>query len=173
MSEKERSPKPSDTRSDTQPGIVEVIERAAPRLILQDLGMLSHYNSLPSQEGAGLMTTLDLAIRSNLVMVQAAMCGDSESLWDQKPERIIRVSDLIAHYAEYMNEESGEIQSGPMLTLIGPDGIFHTMSQFAFRALQSIAYLQGRPPWVPPIMIRAVRVNSRNKRQFQSILLVE
>lgn len=135
--------------------------------------MLSHYSSLPSSEGAGLMTTLDLGVRANVIAVQNALHGESESLWDQKPERIIRVADLIAHYTSYVSEETGEEHSGPMLTLLGPDGVFHTGSQYAFRALQDIAFLAGRPPWIPPIVIRAVRVTSRNKRQFQSLILVE
>lgn len=173
MSAKQPSRKPSATPSDTVPSIVEVVQQSRPTTTLTDLGMLSHYSSLPSAEGAGLMTTLDLAVRANVILVQNALHGESESLWDQKPERIIRVADLIAHYTSYVSEETGEEQSGPMLTLLGPDGVFHTGSQYAFRSLQDIAFLQGRPPWIPPIMIRAVRITSRNKRQFQSIVLVE
>jgi Phage Single-stranded DNA-binding protein len=137
------------------------------------IGMLSHYSALPSQEGAGIMTTLDLSLRDGVVMVQQALAGESESLWDQRPDRVIRVTDLIAHYAERIDEETGETISGPMLTLIGPDGVYHTGSQFAFRALQSIAILAGPAPWNPAIKIRPVRVRSRNKREFQSLLLVE
>ncbi len=140
---------------------------------ITDLGILSHYSALPQSEGAGIMTTLDLTERQNVIALNHALNGDSESLWDQKPDRIIRVTDLVAHYGERMNEETGEMQCGPMLTLIGPDGIYHTGSQYAFRALQLIALLDGRPPWYPPKAIRAVRNTSRNKRQYQSIVLAE
>lgn len=173
MSVKQPSRKPSDSPSDTVPSIVGSVQQSRPATTLTDMGMLSHYSALPNAEGAGLMTTLDLGVRANVVLVQNALHGESESLWDQKPERIIRVADLIAHYTSYVSEETGEEQSGPMLTLLGPDGVFHTGSQYAFRSLQDIAFLQGRPPWIPPIMIRAVRVKSRNKREFQSLVLVE
>ena len=140
---------------------------------MTDLGILQHYSALPSQEGAGLMTTLDLSQRANIVLVQNALADESLSLWDCRPDDVIQVSDLIAHYAERTDEETGETTRGPMLTLVGPECTYHTGSQFAFRALQSIAVLVGRPPWRPPIRIRAVRVRSRNKREFQSIVLAE
>lgn len=140
---------------------------------MSDIGLLSHYSALPHAEGAGLMTTLDLTQRANVLIVQEALAGGGESLWDLPPDKIIRVSDLIAHYTTSTDEETGEERSGPMLTLIGPDGTFHTGSEFAFRNLQSIALLTGRPPWNPPVAIRAKRQRSRNKREYQSILLAE
>lgn len=162
---------PSATHSDSVPTASQPTTLPSVLTNTHDIGLLSHYSALPHAEGAGLMTTLDLSLRANVLIVQQALAGESESLWDCKPERIIRVSDLIAHYTEAVDEETGGTRSGPMLTLIGPDGVFHTGSQFAFRALQTIALLTGRPPWNPPVAIRAQRCTSRNKKQYQSILL--
>lgn len=119
------------------------------------------------------MTTLDLSERKNVLAVQAALAGDSDSLWDAEPDQIILVSDLIAHFAERTDDETGETTAGPMLTLIGPDSVWHTGSQYAFRCLQSIAYLTGRPPWNPPIAVYARRKRSRNKREYQTLILAE
>ena len=145
----------------------------AERPAMSDLGILSHYSALPHSEGAGMMTTLDLTQRANIIALNHALNGESESLWDLPPDQVIRVTDLIAHYGERTNEDTGELVKGPMLTLLGPDGIYHTGSQYAFRALQMIALTDGRPPWHPPKAIRAVRNRSRNKRNYQSIILVE
>lgn len=135
--------------------------------------MLQSYAALPHSEDAGILTTLDLTQRSNVVLLQNALAGDSVSLWDVQPDRIIRVNDMVAHYSHYISEETGEEVSGPMLTLIGPDGIYHTGSEYAFRGMQMIAYAHGRPPWRPPVSIRAIRCRSRKQREYQSIILVE
>lgn len=160
------SPPPVDV-----PSIIEVPAGLAPSTT--DLGILSHYSALPALEGAGVMTTLDLRQPANIVRLQHALAGSSDSLWDLSPDRVLGITDLAAHYASAVDEETGEIRSGPMIALIGPDGVYHTGSQFVFRALQLIAMLKGRPPWQPPIRMRAVRVRSRNKREFQSIVLAE
>jgi hypothetical protein len=156
----------------------EPVARAAPDCngpapAMNDYGMLAHWSALPQSEAGGIMTTLDLTKRANVITLQNAVAGESTSLWDCEPSAVILVSHLVAHYATRFSEETGEEQSGPMLTLIGPDGIFHTGSQYAFRALQLCAPLCGRPPWHPPIKLRPVRCKSRNDRQYQSIVLVE
>lgn len=145
----------------------------APALRMNDYGILAHYSALPHSEEAGIVTSLDLSQRVNALALQNAIAGESKSLWDCKPGEVIEVSDIIAHYATRRDEETGEETSGPMLTLLGPSGIFHTMSQYAFRALQLCAPLCGRPPWNPPIKLRPVRCRSRNNREFQSLVLAE
>lgn len=119
------------------------------------------------------MTTLDLSDRHNVLAVQKALAGDSESLWMLEKDRVIRVSDLIAFYAEQEDEETGQVQGKAMLALLGPDGTFHTGSKFAFRDMQRIAYLHGRPPWRPPVLLMPIRVTGRNGHTRQSILLAE
>ena len=138
-----------------------------------NLGLFAHYSALPAAEGAGLITTIDMSGPRAVVMLQNILAGGGESLWDQPPERIIHVVNATAHFATATDDETGEVRSGPMITLSGPDGNFHTMSQYAFRALQLIAILRGAPPWHPPIAVQAVRLRSRNKRDYQSVLLVE
>lgn len=165
--------KRSATHLDTQLVPSEQPQPTRPPALLVELGCLAHYSDGPMSEDAGIITTLDLRDPPAQLQLQAALAGDSESLWDQKPERVIRVEHVIRHYAEAQDEETGEIRAGPMLTLIGPDGTFHTMSKYAFRAFQLIAHLRGAPPWRPTIAIRSVKPTSRNKRQYQSVLLAE
>lgn len=167
------SRKPSDTQSSLQPIVCHAPEQTVTVAGPPQLGILAHYSALPAVEGAGVMTTLDLTRRENLITVQNALSGKSESLWDIDPQMVIHVQHVIAHYAERVDEETGEETSGPMLTLIGPDGNYHTGSKYAFRALQAIACLCGPAPWNPPIALRAVRQRSRNKREYQSLILVE
>lgn len=158
------------------PSIVESVANAAPirpPALMVQLGVLAHYSDGPMTEDDGIITTLDLRDAAAQVALQQALAGYSESLWDCKPERIVRVEHVVRHFAEAQDEETGDIRSGPMLTLIGPDGVFHTMSKYAFRSFQLIAHLRGAPPWLPPIMIRAFKPTSRNKRQYQSVQLVE
>lgn len=141
---------------------------AAPKL-----GLLAHYSSLPAVEGAGIMTTLDVTTSAGQQALSVAVLGESASLWDLPAGAVVVIQHIVAHFATAVDGETGEVRSGPMLTLIGPEGCYHTGSQFAFRALQLIAMLRGAPPWHPPIRVRPVRVRSRNKRDFQSIVLAE
>jgi hypothetical protein len=135
--------------------------------------ILSSYSHLPHAEDAGVQATLDLTDPRNRVLVHAAVAGESASLWDlcaYGPAEI-DVQHLIAHYAEYESEETpGEIRKGPMLTMIGPGGIYHTGSVFAFRALQLAAQLGDVPPWDPPMRFQARRASSRNRRQYQTLI---
>lgn len=164
---------PTSTDCEVIPAVPAVIEPARPPALLVQLGVLAHYSDGPMSEDGGIITTLDLRDQSAQLQLQHALSGDSESLWDLKPERILRAEHVIRHYAEALDEETGEIRGAPMLTLVGPDGVFHTMSKYAFRSFQLIAHLRGAPPWRPPIMIRASKPTSRNKRQYQSVQLVE
>lgn len=169
-------PATDSQQSSDLPSIVDAAVNATPirpPALAVQLGVLAHYSDGPMTDDAGIITTLDLRDPMAQVELQQALAGDSESLWDVKPDHIIRVEHVVRHYAEAQDEETGEIRSGPMLTLIGPDGVYHTMSKYAFRSFQLIAHLRGAPPWRPPIMIRAVKPTSRNKRQYQSVQLVE
>lgn len=139
----------------------------------QTYGILSHYSTLPHKEGAPVVSTLDLRTEANRLLVHKAVAGESVSLWDlcAKGPLEIEVADIIAHYTEYESEESpGEIRSGPMLTLIGPSGIFHTGSQFAFRALQLCAQLGDPAPWEPAMRFLVQRQLSRAKRDYQTLI---
>jgi len=138
------------------------------------VSLLDHYSSLPHTESSPILSTLDLTIPANQLRVQHAIAGGSVSLWDVVEAGAIEVTDLVAHYTEAVLEETGELKAGPMLTLLGPDGVWHTGSEFAYRALQTVCKLTRRlPPFDPPLKLRPVRLTSRARRQYQSLLLVE
>lgn len=158
---------PPDLRPDTE--IVPV--EATPLSLGADLGLLAHWSALPAAPNHGIMTTLDIGDPEQAARVVNALNDASESTWDVESGQVIRVSDLIAHYNESIDPQTGELRAGPMLTLLGPDGTWHTGSQFAFRALQRIALVKGRPPWDPPVRLIPVRPRSRNARNFQSFVL--
>lgn len=151
----------------------DTVPVVAPRRLGPDIGMLSHYSELPHVEGMAVMTTLDMSDPVNGLRAQQILASESESLWDMPSDRVILVSELIAHYAESVDPETGEETRKAMLTMVGPGGIFHTSSKYAFRDLQHIAMLYRMPPWYPPIAIRAERRKSNSKRSYQSIILVE
>jgi hypothetical protein len=135
--------------------------------------ILSHWSSLPHEEGQVIVSTLNMVDPRNRILIQQAIAGESESLWDvcAKGPAEIEVQDIIAHYTEYESEETpGELRRGPMLTLIGPSGRWHTGSEYAFRALQVCALLGDLPPWEPPMRFRVQRALSRNKRDYQTLL---
>lgn len=117
------------------------------------------------------MTTLDLSNPDGPIMLQNILAGGGTSLWDLPADTIVRVEHVTAHGALVTDEATGEVTEKALITLSGPDGIFHTGSMYAFRALQLIGMLRGAPPWQPPVAIKAIRVPSRNKRDFQSVLL--
>lgn len=135
------------------------------------LGLLSHWSALPHQEGAGIVTTLDITRPAVAVELQNILCGETESLWDMSPDDLLAITDFTATFGRGINDETGEEWAGPIVTLSGPDGAWHTKSEYAFRALQLIGYLRGPPPWNPPLVVSPARCRSRNKRQYQSILL--
>jgi hypothetical protein len=146
-----------------------VTVREAPKHIL------AHWSALPQREDHPIVSTIDLADPRNRTLIHAAVAGESESLWDicAKGAVEIEVQDIIAHYAEYESEESpGEIRTGPMLTLIGPGGTYHTGSQYAFRALQLVAQLGDIPPWLPPMRFLVRRQLSRAKRDYQTLICI-
>lgn len=165
-----------EKRPSAESGLAEAeaaLDAVLPIPAAPKLGLLAHYSSLPAVEGAGIMTTLDITSSAGQMALIAAVNGESASLWDLPAGAVVTIQHIVAHFTTSVDEETGEERCGPMLTLIGPEGNYHTGSQFAFRALQLVAMLRGAPPWHPPIRVRPVRVRSRNKRDFQSIVLAE
>lgn len=137
------------------------------------MGILAHYSALPHSPQAGISTTLDLTQPANVVLVQNVLASDDGTTWEMPPDAPFKVSDLIFHFVEKIDPKTGEDVSGPMMSMVGPDGVYHSGSQYAYRDLQRIALLRGMPPWHPPIVVRAVRSRSRNGKDYQSLMLVE
>lgn len=171
--------KPSMPSLDEQPGLV-VVDAQSDALRIpssaQDLAplasILDSYRALPHDERSPIVSSLDLRVPANQLIVQRAIAGGSISLWDVPEGTVIEIEHLVAHYTEAVLEETGELSAGPMLTLIGPKATYHTGSEYAYRALQTIAKLTGRrPPFDPPLRILPMRLTSRGRRQYQSILL--
>lgn len=137
------------------------------------VGVLAHWSQLPRSYADPIITTLDLSIPANAVRVQNAIDGDSPSIWDMPAGTLIEVTDLAFSYAEWTDKKTGEHKSGPIMTFIGPTSACHTGSEFAFRALQRIATLRGAPPWNPPLILATKTGISRDKNEYQTLLLRE
>jgi hypothetical protein len=162
--------KPKQQPVDVSPTAVDTLPvRLIPQ---QNMGILAHYSGVCDVEESPLVSSLDLTILENRITVQNALTAESVSLWKLAPERVIRVEHVIRHFVRTIDEETGEERAGPMLTLLGPDGQYHTMSEWAFRDFQNIVRACCPPPWTPPIRIRALRVPTRKERIRQSIILV-
>lgn len=170
---KATSAKPSDTHSDTQLGTVPAVVNQDQRVANMLPAVLASYSALPDSEAAGCVTTLDLSLRDNQRQLQNILAGESKSLWDAPADKIIRVKDITAHFAEVPDEETGEVVGKRIITLTGPDGIYHTCSQYAYRDLQRSVLLTGWRPGDPPLKIRPSRARTRKGNTRQAIVLEE
>jgi len=132
-------------------------------------GLLAHWSLLPHQDGLPALATWDITTKEGKERLAVALTARSVTLWDlceEKPVEI-EVGELTACYGEFESEDKpGELVTGPILTLIGPAGAFHTCSEFAFRSLQQIANVIGQPPWHPSIRVMVSRLTSRKRRAY-------
>lgn len=99
--------------------------------------------------------------------------GTSSVLWDQcesAPLEIL-ITDLAAHYSSWESAENpGELIAGPMLTMIGPSGQWHTGSDAVYESLRQLMMLEGPPPWNPALWLRVSRAPTRNKRMRMAVV---
>lgn len=158
---------PSDSHSTTLPthGQPNTDLADSPGELLP--AVLMHYSGLPSSESAGVITTYNLADRVQAITLQRILAGESESLWDVEGSPLIRVEHITAHYAVRTDEETGEVVGKKFLTLSGPDGVYHTASEWAYRDLQRAALLTGWKPGAGYLCIQPAQAKTRkgNTRQ--------
>ena len=129
--------------------------------------VLMQYSGLPASESAGVITTMNLADRGQAIALQRILAGESESLWDVEGSPLIRIEHITAHFAVRVDEETGEVIGKKFLTLSGPDGVYHTASEWAYRDLQRAALLTGWKPGTGYLCIQPARAKTRkgNTRQ--------
>lgn len=132
-----------------------------------------HYSGLPSSESAGVITTMNLADRGQAIALQRILAGESESLWDVEGSPLIRVEHITAHFAVREDEETGEVIGKKFVTLSGPDGVYHTASEWAYRDLQRAALLTGWKPGSGYLNIQPGRAKTRKGNTRQVIYACE
>lgn len=135
--------------------------------------VLMHYSGLPSSERAGVITTMDIADRGQAIALQRILAGESESLWDVEGSPVIRVEHITAHFAVQVDEETGECVGKKFLTLSGPDGVYHTASEWAYRDLQRAALLTGWKPGAGYLHIQPARAKTRKGNTRQIIMVCD
>jgi len=132
-------------------------------------GLLAHWSLLPHKDNLPALATWDITTREGKERLAVALTAPSKTLWhmcEEKPVEI-EVDELVACYGEFESEDKpGELVTGPILTLLGPAGAFHTGSEYAFRSLRQIANVIGPPPWHPSIRLTASRLTSRKRRAY-------
>jgi len=132
-------------------------------------GLLSHWSLLPHNDGLPALATWDITTNEGKERLAIALTKPSKTLWDLCEEKPIEIEidELTACYGEFESEDKpGELVTGPIITLLGPAGAFHTGSEYAFRSLRQIANVIGPPPWHPSIRVTASRLTSRKRRAY-------
>jgi hypothetical protein len=131
------------------------------------LGMLSDYKALPILPTSPPVCTWSLAETKGRARLHQCINGAGPSLWDmcEKGPYQFLVEHLAANFTSWEPEDRpGELVEGPMFYLIGPNEILHSGSDGVYLSLQQLAMLEGAPPWNPPVVMRAERAPTRNRR---------
>lgn len=83
------------------------------------------------------------------------------------------VTDLVAHYVEMTNDETGEIEQVTRVVLISPNGErYHSVAKGVVNSMQQIVAIVGQAPWSPPIKLVQQRVTTRKGRETITLGLV-
>jgi hypothetical protein len=131
------------------------------------VGMLSDYKVLPILPTSPPVCTWSLAETKGRARLHQCINGAGPSLWDmcEKGPYQFLVEHLAANFTSWEPEDKpGELVEGPMFYLIGPNEILHSGSDGVYLSLQQLAMLEGPPPWNPPVLLRAERAPTRNRR---------
>lgn len=88
--------------------------------------------------------------------------GSIRSLIGAKNDTL-RVSNIIAHMIQLLDEKTGEIVSVPRLVLVTPEGEgYHAVSNGMLSSMKKLIGLFGPAPWEPPVVIKPRRVPTRS-----------
>jgi hypothetical protein len=137
--------------------------------------IVSTYDQLPQSMTSKPVCTWPLDTVWGRALLHQTIVGKNDSIWDacEKGPMEFRVQHLAAHYGEFESEESpGEIVAGPKISIVGPGGAYHTGSQWVWDSLRQLALIEGPPPWDPPVVLRAERLLTRNRRTRMALVYV-
>jgi hypothetical protein len=128
---------------------------------------------LPACPGDPPLTTWCLDDAAGRIKLQNVLVGETVSLWDlcDKEGWNFLCTDVCVRFASrIVDEATGETKDGPLIYLVGPEGVFTTSSPSAYRALALVQAVGFSAPWNPPMQLEARRNRSRNKREFLTII---
>lgn len=135
----------------------------------------TRYDLLPQEETARPICSWPIDTAAGRARLHQVIAGTSETLWDWcslEPVEL-RITDLAAHFTSWSPEDRpDEVVAGPMLSLVGPDGIYHTCSPSVHESLKQIILLEGPPPWNPAVVVRVERAQTRSKRTRLCVTLL-
>jgi hypothetical protein len=137
--------------------------------------MLHDYKQLPLTENARPLCTWPLDTTEGRAKLHQVLNQSSPSLWDmcERGSYQFRVCNLAVHFSSWEPEDrKGELVEGPMFHLVGPEETYHSGADGVFLSLQQLALLEGLPPWDPPVVLRAERVPTRNRRMRLALMFI-
>jgi len=133
------------------------------------------YDLLPHTPDASPMCTWPLDTEAGCVKLHAVMQGGGITLWDVIGVNpiTITVDHLAAHYGEFESESRpGEMVKGPIISLLGPMGTWHTNSEWVWLSIIQLIQLIGPPPWLPPVILRAERMTTRKRNVRMALTFI-
>jgi hypothetical protein len=124
--------------------------------------VLQHWSTLPTAESDPPCTTIDISDRAGRVELQNVLAGETKKLNDQPAGMCLSIRNLVVHYACAPDDETGEEKAGRILTLVCDEGLFYTMSEWAYRDLQRAAAVDPWDPAAEALMVEVVHPRCTN-----------
>ena len=119
-------------------------------------------------EQAGFYTSLQLATQKDKLKM-LNIISNSTSLQDKVGEKVL-IKDVIIQTAQFVSEETGEVDEGLRVTLIDPDGnAFHAASKGLALSLRTAFNVVGQPnEWDEPLEV-TVREGRKGKYRYLTL----
>lgn len=84
---------------------------------------------------------------------------------------VFNLTDLIMHMASLVDEKTGEIVYKKRFVLVADDGsAYATMSAGIEQSIREIVAANGRPPYSPPLPVKAVQHQGKNAHRIYRLL---
>ena len=97
--------------------------------------------------------------------VLALMQGQVPPLADQIG-KVIEVRDVLAHWIETVDEDTGEIKAFWRVVLANGEQAYQAASKGVRQSIGTISRFYGEPPWDPPLKLKVEQITTAKRRKY-------